>query len=136
MVCDVEGIHLYHIPELSSAEGSSVLGPCLGVVGGIQGVPRKCLHEVLPTPHALCPRGIGNSPSLCAYIDAPGRDLVLAKHHINGELPVHLSFREGDGIPSLMKGRRGLYWEITEPGAYLFGTCLLGRAYGFGAGVN
>jgi len=55
--------------------------------------------------------GTSGTHTIILHVGASGRDPVVAKYHINGELPAHLlsgfSLEGGEGIPSLVKERKG-----------------------------
>jgi len=123
-MCDVEGIHLYRIPELSSAVGFSTLIPIwewLVESRWFCGSVRMTFsqHPVLHLQGRL------GTHIITFRADASGIDPVVAEHHISKELPAYL-FPEWDGLFK-MKGRKGLHYGIGGAGdPYLLDTCLLG----------
>lgn len=134
VVCDVEGIHLYHIPELSSAENSTLKpvwewrGKSEWLCGSVcvESSQRSILYvqEASATHTAIF------------RMDTSGRDPVITEHHISGGVPAHLtSLEEGDDNRFVMKGRKGIRYTICD-GNSEFYTWLVGvggLAGGFGA---
>ena len=124
VLCDAEGIHLYHIPELSSADNFSTLEPawewrgkskwlCGSVCMKPSRRPMLYLQEASAT-HAIVFR-----------MDASGRSPTVAQHRSSGGLPAYLASPEENDHLFVMKGRKGLCYSIRE-GSSEFGTCLLG----------
>ena len=123
VMCDVEGIHIYHIPELSSAEGFSTLNPIWEwLVKSRWFCGSACMtfsqHPVLYL------QGRSGTHIITFRTDASGRDPVAAEHRVSEELPAYL--RE-DVDRFTMKGRKGLRYDIGGGGDCLLDTCLLGR---------
>ena len=137
VVCDTGGIHLYHIPELSSAEDSSTLSPVWEWPGGSKWFCGSVCETSSQHP-VLYLQSASGTHTITLWTDAGGRDPVVVEHHVTGKLPVHLaSLEEGGGGGGggredhhrfTMKGRKGLYYNVGEedvrPG---FATYLLGK---------
>ena len=140
VICDAEGIHLYYIPELGSAEDFSRLN-------SVWDWPREShwfcgsACTTFSQHPTLYLQGTSGTHTISFRFNACGRDPVVTKHHIAEKLPAHLtSLEEGDDDRFVMKGRKGLYHNVGEgtshPG---FATCLVGReelAGGFSADVD
>ena len=137
VICGPEGIHLYHIPELSSAEDFSTLSP----VWEWPGQSRWFCGGVSMTSSQHCIlslQGTSGTHSIRFWMNARGRDPVVVEHRVTGKLPTHLTSIEGYDHLFVMKGRKGLHHDISEEGPY-FSTCLVGReelAGGFSAEVE
>ena len=130
VICDTTGIHLYHIPELSSMEDFSPLSP----VWDWSGESEWLCGSVCMTS-SQCPmlylQGASGTHTITFRLDACGRDPVVVKHHITEKLPAYLTSLEGGGWDHrfIMKGRKGLYYNVgvereSYPG---WATCLVGR---------
>ena len=135
VTCDVEGIHLYHIPELSSTEGPSTLSPVWECLGGPRwfcgGVCTKLSRHPM-----LYLQGTSGTHTITFRVDASGRDPVVSGHHARGWPPAHrLPPIHGYEKLFVLKGLKGLHYYRY----FLFKTCLLGReelAGGFTAEVQ
>ena len=128
VMCDEEGIHLYHIPELSSAEVFSILSPVWEWLAESKWFYGSACTTFSRHPVLYLYEGASGTHTITLCMDASGRNPVVAEHHISRGL------RHGrNSISSLeredvcWKGGKGLRWDISGPGAYLMGTCLLGR---------
>ena len=123
-MCDVEGIHLYRIPELRSAEGFSTLSPIWNWL-----VESKWFCGSVCTTFSQHPvlylQGGSGTHTITFRADASGRGPVVAEHHIGEELPAYLSPERDDDLFTV-KGRKGLCYDISGGGPYLLDTCLLG----------
>ena len=130
VICGVGGIHLYHIPELGSELGPTVL-QTLSVVWEWQGESRWFCGSVCmaSSQHpVLYLQGTSGTHTITFRVDACGRDPVVVEHHITGKLPAHLASLEDDYPLLVMKGRKGLYYTTGEEAPYSeFATCLVGR---------
>ena len=138
VTCDPEGIHLYYIPDLGSAEGFSTLSPvwewlvesewfCGGVCTTFSRHPMLYLQ------------GPSGTHTITFRMGACGRDPVVSDHRIITEFPAHLLYLEGNNDLFVMKGRKVLRYGVIEDGAYLLDTRLLGREElegGFSAEVD
>ena len=142
VICDTKGIHLYHIPELSSMESPSVLNPVWNWLGESKWF---CGSVCTTSSHypMLYLQGVSGTHTITFRLDACGRDPVVVKHHITGNLPAHLTFLERGrwAHQFVMRGRKGLYYNVDVEGDSYPGwaTCLLGReelAGGFSANVE
>ena len=139
VTCDVEGIHLYHIPELTSTEGPSTLNPVWEWPGGPRwfcgGVCTKFSRHPM-----LYLQGTSGTHTITFRVDASGRDPVVSGHHISVGSPAHrLPPLQGYENLFVMKGLKGLHYRIGGGEDFLFNTCLLGReelAGGFTAEVE
>ena len=124
VMCNGEGIHLYHIPELGSAVPRR-LSPVWEWPGGSRWFcGSACM--ISPQHPVLYLQGASGTHTITFRVGACGRDPVVVKHHITGKLPVHLTSIEGGDHLFVMKGRRGLYQGGGVPPSE-FATCLLGR---------
>ena len=143
-MCDREGIRLYHIPELISAEDYA--HQALDAVWGWSGDSKWFCGSVCttfsqhPVLYLHCTSG---THTITFRVDARGRVPVVVNHHISGKLPIHLTSLNAEDEEDhrfVMKGRKGFYYNVSEGEAYPgFATCLLGReelAGGFSAGVD
>ena len=138
VMCDVEGIHLYHIPELSSAESFSTLSPAWEWLTESKWFCGSVCMTFSRHP-VLYLQGPSGTHTITFRMDARGRDPVVWEHRISEDLPAHLRFLEGDENLFVMKGRKGLCYGISDGITYLLDTCLLGReelAGGFSAEVD
>jgi hypothetical protein len=127
VICDAEGIHLYHIPELSSAEDSSILKPVWEWPGDYEWFCGSvCMassqHSMIYLQEA------SGTHTITFRMDASGRDPVVVEHRVSEKLPAHLASLE-EGYPDrfVMKGRKGLHYNVDGVSSCEFGTCLLGR---------
>ena len=141
VICDEDRIYLYHIPELNSAEHSSTLSP----VWECPGEPKWLCGSVHKTPShhpVLYLQSSSGTHTITFRMDACGRDPVVVRHHITGKLPAHLTCLEEEKAEDdrfVMKGRKGLYYNVEGDSSPNFSTCLVGReelAGGFHADVD
>ena len=140
VMCDAEGIHLYHIPELGSSEDFSALSS----VWDWLGESKWYCGSVCMTPSqnpVLYLQGTSGTHTISFRLNTRGRDPVVTKHHIAKNLPARLTFlEEEEDDRFVMKGRKGLYHNVGEgPSHSGFDTCLVGReelAGGFSADVE
>ena len=139
VICDAEGIHLYHIPELNSAEDLSTLSPVWEWPGESKWFCGGACTTYSQHP-VLYLQGTSGTHTITFRVDACGRDPVVVKH-TTGKLPVYLAPLEGDEDSHrfVMKGRKGLYYNVGEGIFSGFATCLLGGEElmsGFSADVD
>jgi len=137
VMCEAEGIHLYHIPELSSAEGFSTLGPVWEWLVESKWFCGSVCMSFSQHP-VLYLQGASGTHTIAFRMGACGRDPVVVEHHINRDLQAHLLSLEADDL-FVMKGRKGLRYNVGEGDPYLLDTCLLGReglSGGFSAEVE
>jgi hypothetical protein len=132
VICDIEGIRLYHIPDLSSGEGPSTLNSVWEWLGESKWLCGSV--DVTSSQHPmLYLQGTLGTHTITFRMNASGRDPVVTEHRISGGLPAYIASLEGEGGRRfVMKGRKGLGY----PG---FNTCLLGReelAGGFSVDVE
>ena len=142
VICDTKGIHLYHIPELSSMEDFSPLSPVWNWPGESEWFCGSACMTSSQCP-ILYLQGTSGTHTTTFCLDACGRDPVVVKHYITGKLPAHLTSLEEGGWAHrfVMKGRKGLYYNVGVEGESYPGwaTCLVGReelAGGFSADVE
>ena len=134
VICDADGIHLYHIPDLGSTEDF----PTLRSVWDWPGESEWDCGSVCMTSSqhpVLYLQGASGTHTIRFCLDACGRNPVVTKHHITEKLPAHFAPRRKDSHGFVMKGRKGLCYGVGEKDAYL-NTSLLGReelAGGFSA---
>ena len=129
VICDEEGVHLYHIPELNST-----ILRTLSPVREWPGEPKwfcGCVRTVSLQHRVLYLQGASGTHIITFRMDACGRDPVVVKHHITRKLPAHFAFVEttieGDEhLLFVVKGRKGLYYNKEIHNSEL-ATCLLGR---------
>ena len=120
VVCDPEGIYLYHIPEASSTEGSTLktvwewLGYSNWFYGGV--------YTTYPQRPILYLQGFLETHTITFRVEDSGRDPVVAEHRIREDL----SALERDYGRFVMKGRKVLYYD-EDCDTIEFTTCLLGR---------
>ena len=125
-MCDAEGIHLYHIPELSSAEGFSTLSPVWDW---------EWLRESMWLFGSTC-MTFSRHPMLYVQtrsethtitfrVDASGRDPVVSEHRVSGELPGHPLPRSRCRFR--VKGQKLLCYSGSIDHVHRFDTRLLGR---------
>ena len=127
VVCDAEGIHLYHIPELSTAEGLSTLSPVWEWLGKSSWDSGSVCMTTSRHPMLYLQR-LSEIHTVAFHMDASGRDPVVSGHHISGELPAPLlSLANGDKCPFAMKGRKYLCYGRRTSDVFWFDTHLLGR---------
>ena len=125
--CDPEGIHLFHIPDLSSTEGSSTLSPVWEWLresewffGGVR--------MTFSRQPVLSLQTLSETHTITFRVDACGRDPVVSEHRVSGELPAPLpSLADGDEFGFAMKGQKLLCYGSRIEYVYRFHTCLLGR---------
>ena len=139
VICDAEGIHLYHIPELNSAEDLSKLSPVWEWPGESKWFCGGVCTTFSQHP-MLYLQGASGTHTITFRVDTRGRDPVVVKH-TTGKLPVYLTPLEGDEDSHrfVMKGRKGLYYNVGEGASPGFATCLLGGeelTSGFSADVE
>ena len=122
VTCDTEGIYLYYIPETGSTEGSSTLKTAwewLGYsdwfCGGVYRTYSQCPILYL--------QGFLGTHTITFRVEDSGRDPVVAEHHIREDLLA----QEKDYYRFVMKGRKGLYFDVEGCDTTEFTTCLLGR---------
>lgn len=138
VTCDPEGIHLYRIPDLGSAEGFSTLSPVWEWLAESKWFCGSVCTTFSRHP-MLYLQGESGTHTITFRMDACGRDPIVSEHRISGELPAHLVSREGDDDLFVVKGRKGLCYDIGEGDIYMLDTCLLGKeklAGGFSADAN
>ena len=128
VLCDTEGILLYHIPELSSTV-SQTLSPVWEWSGESRWFCGS-VRMMSPQHPVLHLQGASGTHTITFHTNTCGRDPVVVKHHITGKLPAHLASvkltAEGDDHLVVMKGRKGLYYGKEIPDSEL-AACLLGR---------
>jgi len=124
VVCDVEGIHLYRIPELSSAESFSTLSPTWEWLAKSKWFCGSACMTFSRLP-VLYLQGGSGTHTIIFRTDPSGRNPVVTEHHISEELPAYLS-SIGDDNLFMVKGRKGLRYEVGGGDPCLFDTCLLG----------
>jgi len=133
VICDAEGIRLYHIPELNSGENFSTLDPVWEWLGESWW---SCGSVSMTTSQhpTLYLQEISAVHTIIFRMDASGRDPLVAEHRISG-LPACLaSLEEGDDRRFVMKGRKGVCYDAHVTSSE-FDTFLLGiegLAGGFG----
>ena len=141
VICDLEGIHLYHIPELSSEPNPT--GPRM--LSPVWEWPRDSkwfggsVCMVSPQHPVLYLQGISGTHTITFRMDANGRDPVVVNHHITEKFPARLASL-GDDDLFVMKGRKGLH-HVGQQGLDIseFATYLVGREEltgGFSAGLG
>jgi hypothetical protein len=139
VICDAAGIHLYHIPEVSSAEDSSTLRPVWEWLGDSQWFCGG-VCAMYPQCPMLYLQGSSGTHTITFRMDASGRDPAVAEHHVGEDLSARLTHPEtGDYDRFVMKGRKGLYYCEGTSYTTKFATCLLGReelAGGFSAKIE
>lgn len=127
VICDEEGIHLYYIPELSSAENFSTLTPVwewLGEPEWLCGSTSfsSSRHPILYLQEASA------THTITFRMDASERDPAIAEHHVIGGPPAYLASLEEEEENDnrfVMKGRKGLRYTVCE-GSSEFGTWIVG----------
>lgn len=135
VICDVEGIHLFHIPELSSAENLSTLEPVWDWLGESRW---SCgsISMTSPKHPTLYLQGGFATHTIVFRMDASGRDPLVVEHRVSGGPLACLTLvEEEDGRRFVMKGRKGVCYNVRD-GSSEFGTWLQemeGLAGGFGA---
>ena len=124
VICDSEGIHLYHIPELGSAESYSTLKPVWEWRG-----KSEWFREIVPVTspqHPMLYLQEASATHIIVFrIDASGRDPIVAEHRISGGLPAYLASLEEGDHQLVVKGRKGLRYKIRD-GSPEFDTFLVG----------
>jgi len=135
-MCDMEGIHLYRTPELSSAEDFSTLSPIWEWLGKSDWFCGSACMTFSQDP-VLYLQGGSGTHTITFRTDASGRDPVVAEHHVSEGRPVYLS--ERDDYLFTTKGQKGLHYDDGSGDHCLLDTCLFGReglAGGFSAVVD
>jgi hypothetical protein len=127
VICDAEGIHLYHIPEVSSAEDDSTLEPVWEWLGA-----SKWLYGDVCKTYSQHPKfylqGSSGTHAITFRMGASGRNPVVAEHHVDENLLAHLpSLIIGFYSRFVMKGRKGLFYSVGNSYTGQFATCLVGR---------
>ena len=89
VICDATGIHLYHIPELSSMEDFSPLSPVWEWSGESEWLCGSVCMTSSQCP-MLCLQGASGTHTITFRLDACGRDPVVVKHHITEKLPAYV----------------------------------------------
>ena len=123
VLCDTEGIYLYHIPELSSAENFSTLKPTWEWRGESKWLCGSICMK--PSQHpTLYLQEASAIHTIVFRMDVSGRDSTVAQHRIDEGLPAYFTSPEEENDHLfVMKGRKGLYYNIREES---FDTRLLG----------
>ena len=125
VICDAEGIHLYHIPELSSAEDFATLRSVWEWLGESKWYCGSVCTTSSQRP-VLYLQGASGTHTISFRVGACGRNPTVMKHHINERLPAHLTSLRGDNHRFVLRGRKGLHYNVGEGTPYFY-TCLLGR---------
>ena len=141
VICDAEGIYLYHIPELGSAEDFPTLSPVWDWPGESEWY---CGSVCMTSSHnfVFYLQGTSGTHTISFRLDACGRDPAVMEHYIAEKLPAYLTSLREDDHRFVMKGRKGLYYTVGGAVSYTqteFDTRLLGRegsAGGFSAEVR
>jgi hypothetical protein len=125
VLCHGEGIYLYHIPELSSAENFSTLEPTWDWRGESTWLYGSVYMK--PSQHpVLYLQGSSAMHTIVFHMGTSGRDLPVAQHRISRGLPAYLasiaSLEEKEYL-LVMKGRKGL---CVRERVYDYETGLLG----------
>jgi len=137
VICDVEGIHLYRIPELSSAESFSTPSPIWEWLAKSKWFCGSACMTFSQHP-VLYLQGGSGTHTIIFRTDPSGRNPVVTEHRISEEPPAYLS-PKGDDDLFTMKGRKGLRCDIGREDPHRMDTCLLGReelAGGFSAFIE
>jgi len=124
VICDLGGIHLYHIPELSSAENYSTLGPVWEWRGESKWF-RESIHMTLSQHPMICFQEASATHTIIFRMDACRRDPIVVEHRVGGGLPVHPASPEDDHHRLVVKGRKGLRYNFREENPE-FDTFLVG----------
>ena len=140
VICDQEGIHLFHIPELSSEPnptGPRMLSPAWEWSRDSKWFSGS-ICMVSPQHPVLYLQGISGTHTITFRMVANGRDPVVVNHHITEKFPARLASL-GDDDLFVMKGRKGLH-HAGQQGPYIseFATYLVGKELtgGFNAGLR
>ena len=137
VICDAEGIHLYHIPELSSAEDFATLRSVWDWPGESEWYYGSVCTTSSQRP-VLYLQGASGTHTISFRMGECGRNPTVMKHRITERLPTHLTSPREDNHRFVMKGRKGLCYSVGEGVSYFY-TCLLGReelAGGFSVSVE
>ena len=124
VVCQPDGIRLYHIPELESVEDSSTLFPVWSWSGEFSQSDGS-LYDMGPQHPKLYIQGSLTTHKLDLGLDKSGFMVVL-KHDTTGGPPAY--WLPGWGRNLVLKGRKGVCHYRTDGGKVIaFNTLLLGR---------
>ena len=125
VLCDAEGIYLYHIPELNSAENFSTLKPAWEWRGESKWFCGSVC--IKPSQHPILYLQEASAIHTIVFrMDTSGKGLTVAQHRISEWPPAYLTFLEEESDRLfVMKGRKGLCYNSRE-GSSEFDTCLLG----------
>ena len=129
VICDAEGIHLYHIPELSSAEDFSTVSSVWMWSGDPELFLEWFCGSICMTPSrhpVLYLQGTSGTHTISFRKRSCARVPLIVEHHTIEELPAHLTPFKEDAYRFLMKGRKGLSYNVGDRVSH-FDTCLLGR---------
>ena len=125
VICDKGGIHLYHIPELSTVK--TTLSPVWEWLKESEWLYGSvCTTSSRPHPMLYFQERVG-SHTITFNMDSSGRDPIVAEHRVSNEIPAHLVRGNHHLFVMNLKGRKGLSYKIDEESTYpKFNTWLLG----------